>query len=425
MNVIFSILLLALLAMEIVLAIPILYLLLLTVAATFAPRRSNLPTNPKTHFAILIPAHNEERLLPELLASLYALDYLRVMYDVYVVADNCTDRTADIARNMALEQDAAPVGCPSSAVFERFDTRQIGKGYALNWLLQQVRSARPAAAPVDAYVIFDADTIVSPNFLRVMDARLQAGENAIQGYYAVRNPTQSWGVALRYAALAVLHFLRPLGRCALGGTAGLKGNGMCFRASLYEQLPWSGSLTEDIEYHTALVRFGERVTFAPDAVLEAEMPGNLSAAQTQNVRWESGRFEMARAAVPGLLKQALQGRRFAPLDAAMEHLIPPTVILAVLIGMCLLAGIGLAWLGSSSVALSGANGSSAVILVWGAVGLLAGLIIYLAAGLIMVKAPGRVWLALLYAPFYMIWKIALLIRVVFNRRPQKWVRTER
>ena len=388
-------LLMPLLVVEAVLGVLVGYLVLLTVAALLARRHTVLSAEPRHRFAILVPAHNEERLLPDLLESLAALDYPKTLYDVHVVADNCTDRTAAIARRAGVH------------VYERFDTERVGKGHALNWLLAQIKS------PYDAIVIFDADTVVSPRFLRVMDARLAQGEKVIQGYYAVRDPARSWSVALRYAALAVLHYLRPLGRSVLGGTTGLKGNGMCLRADIAQRFAWSGSLTEDIEYHMELVLAGERVTFAPDARLEAEMPGTLRGAQTQNVRWERGRLQMVRAYVPRLLRMAFRRRRFAPFDAAMEQLIPPTAVLTALIGACTLAGVALGLLGAG---WAGA---------WAGLALLAGEAIYLIIGLLLARAPARVWLALLYAPVFVVWKVVLYLRVLAGRERQGWIRTER
>ena len=395
---------------ELVAGLMVGYLLLLTAAALLARRKTDLPAEPGHHFAILVPAHNEEQLLPDTLASLAAQDYPSHLYAVHVVADNCTDRTADLARQAG------------AYVHERFNDQLIGKGHALNWLVARLRPDRPAGSVaagsatdqgVDAYVIIDADTTVDPAFLRVMDAHLAAGEKAVQGYYAVRDPARSWGVALRSAALSVLHYLRPLGRSVLGGTVGLKGNGMCLAADLVERLAWSGSLTEDIEYHMALVLEGERVAFAPDAVVEAEMPGTLRAAHTQNVRWERGRLQMVRTYLGPLLRTAIGQRRFAPLDAAIEALIPPTAVFTAMLAVGLVAGTGLG--------LVGLGWGTA----WVGLILLAGLVGYLLAGLCLARAPARVWLALLYAPVFMIWKVSLYLRVLAGRDRQGWVRTER
>ena len=249
---------------EAVLALMITYLLMLTGAAFFAQRHTKLRQDDSSHrFLILVPAHNEERLLPSLLANLHQLDYPAALYAVHVVADNSTDRTAELAH------------ASGAFAHERVDEERRGKGYALHWLMQQLLAS---AEPHDAVLILDADSIISPNFLTVMDARLARGERAIQASYAVRDPQSSWSASLRSVALAALHYLRPLGRMPLGGSAGLKGNGMVFAAEIVREYQWSASLTEDIEYHMALILAGQRVTFAPDAIVWAEMPSSLKAA---------------------------------------------------------------------------------------------------------------------------------------------------
>jgi glycosyltransferase involved in cell wall biosynthesis len=434
MSVLVSVLQVIVLVFEALLAVLVAYLLLLTVAAVIGARRSKpsarrappvdgLSRPPHTRFLILIPAHNEEKLLPDLLANLRALDYPEKRYQIHVVADNCTDRTAELARQ------------GGAVAHERTNLELRGKGYALQWLLERIWQA---AIPYDAVVILDADSVVSPNFLRVMDGHLARGERAIQCYYAVRDPDRSWSVALRYAALAVLHYLRPLGRMALGGSVGLKGNGMVFAASIVRRYPWSASLTEDIEYHMALVLGGERVTFAHDAVVWAEMPGTLADSQSQNVRWERGRLEMVRGYVPKLLAaawRAVWARRhgggrsrggrghhahdrrqaYVLFDAAMEQIIPP---FSVLVGASVL-GLLLALI------LGGIGGG----LMWAGVGLGVGLLlgqaIYTISGLWLAAAPRRVYLALLAAPALVVWKIWLYARVLLGLDRQGWVRTKR
>jgi 1,2-diacylglycerol 3-beta-glucosyltransferase len=389
------------------------YLLLLTAAAWQAARRTPLrPGAPHHRFLILIPAHNEERLLPATLASLNQLAYPRSRFAVHVIADNCRDNTAAVARQHG------------AIVHERYDPQRRGKGYALQWLLQQLWQA---AEPHDAVVILDADTVVSANFLQVMDARLTRGERVIQAYYAVRDPGSSWSVTLRYAALAVLHYLRPLGRMALGGSAGLKGNGMVFAAPVLRRHQWSAALTEDIEFHMDLILSGERVMFAPDAVVWAEMPNTLADAHTQNVRWERGRVEMARRYVPRLLREALaarkrpiQGRPFLLFDAAMEHLIPPFSILTMANSLALLAAVLLPAGKSPAVRsrLKAANvglGTTA----------LAGQVVYLLAGLHLARAPRSAYRALVYAPWFVLWKGWLYLRVLLGRDRDGWIRTTR
>ncbi|MEM7113422.1 MAG: glycosyltransferase family 2 protein [Chloroflexota bacterium] len=395
-----------------VLAFLVAYLMLLTITAWFAKRETQpLASLPTNRFQILVPAHNEEKLLPSLLENLAELDYPQDLYAVHVVADNCTDQTAVIARR------------GGAIAHERFNQELRGKGYALQWLLQRLQAESETP---DAVVIIDADTVVSPNFLRVMDSRLARGERVIQAYYAVRNPEDGWSASLRYAALAVLHYLRPQGRMVLGGSAGLKGNGMVFAADIMAQHEWSASVTEDIEFHMTLLLAGERVTFAPDAVVWAEMPDSLEQSQTQNVRWEQGRLEMAREYVPQLIqagwRERRNGRFFTLIDAAMEHIIPPFSILT---------GLSVLTLGVSFLLLIGewlVTGSTTTFAWLGfglGIALLLGQVIYLVAGLRMVDAPRTVYKTLLYAPAFIVWKIWHYIGIVLGKNRQGWVRTAR
>ena len=371
------------------------YLLLLTGAALFA-KRNTAPRRgaPSTHFVIMVPAHNEERLLPQLLKSLAQMDYPRELYAVHVVADNCSDNTAELGR------------ASGAIVHERFNTELRGKGYALEWLLQQIWERGDKH---DAIVILDANSIVSPNFLSVMDARMSRGERVIQAYYAVRAPERARSSGIRAVALTVLHYLRPQGRMVLGGSTGLKGNGMVFAADILRKHRWTASLTEDIEYHMELILAGERAMFAPDAVVWAEMPDSLKAAQTQNERWERGRIEMIKSYVPGLIREGLRGRNFLLLDAAIEQLIPPFSVVAGLSGIALLLSLLLR--SGPAIAL--------------AMAIIAGQVIYIFSGLAMARAPFSVYKSLLFAPLFLAWKSVLYGRLLLGIKPRDWVRTAR
>src|SRR6185436_1066660 len=206
-------------------------------------------------------------------------------------------------------------------VYERFDEVERAKGFALRWLLAQLRADGVA---YEAFVVLDADSVVEPNLLRAFDARLATGSRVLQAYYSVLNAQASAVAGLRYAALAALHFVRPLGRSALGLSVGLKGNGMCFSAPVLEQFAWNWfTLAEDVEFHLALVRAGVRVDFAWETCVRADMPVTLAQATSQNQRWEGGRLQLLRSVVPGLLLDGI--RKVSPmrLDAAIEQVIPP------------------------------------------------------------------------------------------------------
>jgi 1,2-diacylglycerol 3-beta-glucosyltransferase len=371
------------------------YLLILT-AAAFAARTGGPVAGPgRRRFAVLIPAHNEEPLIERVLENLKLLDYPASGFDVYVVADNCDDNTARLAR------------AHGAWVYERFDRSQQSKGFALRWLLQQVQQD---VRHHDAYVILDADSVVAPNFLRQMDARLEAGSHVVQAYYSVLNAGESTVAALRYVALAALHYLRPLGRSALGLSCGLKGTGMCFAAPIVERFSWRWyTLAEDVEFHLALVQEGIRVDFAPTTYVLADMPVTLGQAASQNTRWERGRLQLLRHRVPSLLREAAARRSLMRLDAAAEQFIPPLSVPFALGGFCVVASLSL---GAIEAAVLAALG-------------LAGQAIYLLAGLVLVRAPLRLYLALAHAPLYIAWKLEIYGRALLSTRTARWVRTAR
>jgi cellulose synthase/poly-beta-1,6-N-acetylglucosamine synthase-like glycosyltransferase len=343
---------------------------------------------------VLIPAHDEELVIGRLLRSLDGLDYPRDRFDVCVVADNCADGTASIARTF------------DARVYERVDDAQRAKGFALRWLLTRLRAER---RPYDAFVVLDADSVVEANLLRSFDARLEAGSQVVQAYYSVLNANASAVAGLRYAALAALHYLRPLGRAALGLSCGLKGNGMCFAAPVLETFAWNWfTLAEDVEFHLALVHAGVRVDFAPETKVLADMPVTLAQSTTQNQRWERGRLQMLRARVPGLVRDGLLKRSPLQLDAAIEQLIPPLSVPFLVGG---LTGIAALALGAYPAA------------VFAAIGLLTQLA-YLATGLLMVRAPLRAYLALGSAPVYIAWKAGVYAQSLLPTRTG-WIRTER
>jgi cellulose synthase/poly-beta-1,6-N-acetylglucosamine synthase-like glycosyltransferase len=408
----------ALLSLNCTAALLVGYLLLLTAAASRASRQTPGQAQASYRFRILVPAHNEERLLPELLQSLAALDYPPALFTVHVVADNCVDRTATVAREAG------------ARVHERQDAAHAGKGHALNWLLERVSQTEAAPA---AWVFLDADSVVSPNFLKVMAARLERGQNAIQAHYTTRTPERSAVTGLRFAALAALHYLRPQGRMKLGFSAGLKGNGMVVAAGLMQRHRWSAAVTEDIELHMDLLLAGERVHFAPDAMVWGEMPDSLAKSQAQHQRWEAGRVQMAHRYIPRLLRAAREQwgagqRRQAAvlLDAVLEHVIPPFSVLVALSGLLLCASL------VNAVVPGVGSGSAAALnegLRWTnlslASGLLAGQALYLFAGLAYVGAPRTVYLQLLLAPAYMVWKLGQYARMWLTRNRAGWVRTTR
>lgn len=385
------------------------YLTTLTVAATWARRRGLhiTPTAgvPATRFAVFVPAHDEERLIADTVRSLLEVDYPAELFEVHVIADHCTDRTAVIAR------------CSGATVHEHVDPEPTGKGPALQWLFDQLDQA---GAGFDAVVIIDADTVVNHRFLGILDARFRNGAEVVQAHYAVRDADLSSATALRAAALSTRHYLRPLGRTTIGASSGLYGNGMAFSRRVMGERTWSDHLTEDLELQSELVLDGVTVEFAPDAVVLAEMPQTLKAARSQNERWERGRIELARRYVPRLAKGALRrrppSRRIALIDTAVDHTIAPFSVVTS-------AALAVAACGATARTLESTRLSRAS-LGW-SLGLCTMLGLHVLAGLRMVGASRSVYRALWHAPRMILWKAGIWSRMMVPSKAVPWLRTTR
>ena len=375
-----------------------LYLLLL--AAASLRRRPNTRVNgaPASRFAILIPAHEEEIVIGPLLDSVNELDYPRELFEVYVVADHCTDQTAAIARSLG------------ATVHERNDPEPRGKSRSLNWLVQHLL-ASASGASVDGFVVLDADSIVSPDFLKGMDICLRSGNLFIQGLVQIDDPGTGRFGQLRALAYEFISHVRPLGRSALGLSAGLRGNGMCIARDCAARFQWdSDSLTEDYELHGRLLVAGLKVTFAPNAAVRTQLPQSLAVARTQSERWERGRLDAMRHHVPPLLAHGLRRRSWSSIDGAIELLTPPFSIFIAL--MLALFGLSL---------LSGAAG----LIVAAALGLAAqGL--YTLRGLVLASTRyPHIYRALLFVPAFVLWRLWLYVTVLTRRGRVQWTRTVR
>jgi hypothetical protein len=392
-----------------VVASPTAYLGLLTFTSRRELRRRAVrpPSRetPAHRVAILVPAHNEEQLIGSTLHSLAALDYPADRFSVHVVADNCTDRTVERARAAGAD------------VHERRDLDDPGKGPALQWLMTRLwsRGDQP-----DAVMFLDADTTIDRGFLRAVDRHLAAGADVVQGHYSVRGADDAPTVAFRAAALAARTFLRPLGRVALGGSAGLHGNGMVFRRAVMERPRSSNHLTEDVELALDLLLDGVKVAFAEDAQIAAEMPTTLDASRTQHERWERGRILTAKAYVPRLVRRSVMGGpagRVAYADAVFDQVVPPfSIVVASSALWMVVASVGVIFKPRSRRRRRDAAAAAATMATqaW-----------FVYSALRMTHAPKSVYRSLLGAPRQVAWKIGLWLRVV--RRPDRvsWTRTAR
>ena len=369
-----------------------LYLAFLSLLALMPERERAIQQNTLRRFVVLIPARDEEQRLPRLLESIEALAYPRELVTVLVVADNCTDGTAALAR------------ASGALVCERSDPERVGKGYAIDFGLRQIRDA------YDALILIDGDCRVSPNLLKAFNRRLDAGDEAVQAYYTMSASGGSSTQAVRGLALALVHLVRPLGKRRIGASAGLKGSGMCFSRRVIEEAGWQAfGLAEDIEQHNRLLRRGFRVGFAREAVVTGASPDSLADARGQHRRWEAGRLAAMRHDAIPLLADGLRLRSMPRFDAGVELLIPPLSIVAAALVTLFIAGVLM---------------NSA--LVWGsaAVGL-ASLAVYLLAGLWLQGLGWRTtfW-SIAMIPGYACWKLAVYAQSI-AAKPMRWEQTRR
>ncbi len=365
---------------------------------------------------VVIPAHNEEVVILPTLESLTAQSYPKERFEIVVVADNCSDTTASLARGVG------------ATVLERINLELRGKGYALEWAIKRLweRDEKP-----DAVVIVDADTMVAPDFLAVLSHQLFEGagpeswathRRALQGRYGVLNGGESWRAALMEGAFELVNHVKPLGRSAKGFTVGLKGNGMGFTRAVLEVAPWSGSsITEDIDYGLdLLLNHGLVVGYTPEAVVRAQMPNTGSQAASQRARWERGRYRLLRERAPQLFLAGLKRGDSRLIDVALDLVIPP---------LAELAAFHAAWLGLTALCFN----TGVLLPAWTLLVPLSLLLYgaYIFGGLKVSGARREVYSALICAPFYALWKFALyaLVRIKGGKKTsvatEEWVRTER
>src|ERR1700690_379004 len=362
----------------------------LTVAAIL-PRRSK-QVDAKARFerlAVVVPAHNEEANVGDCIASLRHADHPDFDVEIVVVADNCDDHTASIASENG------------ARVLSRHDPNQRGKGYGLDFAFRHL-----LAEGVCAFLVVDADTSVASNFFQEAGGMLQAGADAVQCRYLVKNPAESIRTRLMNVAFLAFNVTRPRGRDRLGLSCGIYGNGFGMRRETLDQVPYlAASVVEDLEYHLSLVRAGKRVQFADRAIVRGVMPSAGKGVETQRSRWEGGRLRILRERTPGLALDVLSGRLRA-LEPLFDLLLLP---LAFHVTLLVLAASTPYW----------------IVRATGLVGL-AMVATHLIVAIIVGGGSWRDFVALLAAPFYVLWKLLLIPSLVRSSKSNSaWVRTER
>ncbi len=344
---------------------------------------------------ILIPAHNEESVLAETLQSL--MPQLSPGDEVVVVADNCDDATAEIARGF---------GC---TVLERTDAVNRGKGFALDCGVRHLRSDPPAVV-----VMMDADCTVRAGSVDALVEQVIATGRPAQACYVMEQARNASPRDLVSAlAFLVKNGVRPRGLGRLNLPCLLTGTGMAFPWHVISQAELaSGNIVEDMQLGLDLAMEGHAPLFCDGAHVTGRLPTQQKIAYGQRTRWEHGHLQTLLTQVPRMFKAAIIGRRLQAFSLAVELSVPPLALLM----MALIGALSLA----TSAAIFGASGLPAA--------LLAGGITMIGGCLFGAWAKfGRQTLpltALLAAPFYMAWKVPMYLAFLFKRHTE-WNRTAR
>ncbi len=254
-------------------------------------RRSHDVSQASHRYAFLLAARNEENVIGHLIDSIKGQSYPSHLVDIYVVADNCTDDTAAVAKEAG------------AICYERFDKEKVGKGFALTWLLHKIKEKEGAYNAYDAYVIFDADNILDKDYLKYMDIEFSNGFNVVTGYRNSKNFGTNWitaGYSVAFMREAQ-YVNRP--RRILHSSATVSGTGYLFSSALLEKHDgWPYHLlTEDIEMSADYIVNGEKIGYAENAMFYDEQPTRFWQSWAQRIRWTHGFYQVVFRYGKGLL----------------------------------------------------------------------------------------------------------------------------
>jgi len=374
------------------------YQLMLALSYYITTAPGLVSTEKEKRFAILVPAHNEELLIADFCINVLNINYPKDLYDVFIIADNCTDRTVEICSQY-------PV-----SILIRNDTSKTGKGYALEWALENIDIDQ-----YDAVMVLDADTHADEHILTSLESMLASGEVAIQCYIEVPNRNETWFTRLIYLSRTINDVFYHYAKYKLGLSAYLMGTGMCFSTDLLKNMKWNAfTLSEDWEYYAKLIERGYKIAFAKEAVVLQQESSTLKQATSQRLRWASGRFYVVKSLGIRLLLKGIRARNIVMADASLALLLPNWSLQVNLIVLSLIILIFMP--------------HSFLIYALTIITLLLLLIqcVIVLMGILRSDDPMLTLKAVALAPIFLIWKFMIDILCVTNiYKGDKWIRTKR
>jgi cellulose synthase/poly-beta-1,6-N-acetylglucosamine synthase-like glycosyltransferase len=356
---------------------------------------TDLTTAHLHSFAIAIPAHDEEAVIAQTIINLKGQKYPLDMFDIYVVADYCSDRTAQ----NAIEHGAI--------CFERNSGERGQKGIALKWLFERIFESEKK---YDAIIVLDADTLVEENLLKYMNSRINQGGKVIQGKHIINNPTKGWISSFSWILMTIDNRFNNQGRANLNLSAKNMGDSICYRSEVLRNIDLSGSLTEDYQYRFRLLLNGILIEYEPSAIGYGQAPLSMIAVRNQQVRWRSGALEASAQYRKQLYLKWITQKKPALIDAVIGSTIPSysTLTLTTFVGLFIHI-------------LFFDFFSSIQIYLWGSTAFL--WCAYPILGLYLEKAPFRSYFALLFGPIFIIWRTWIVLKLRLFPQKITWERT--
>lgn len=300
------------------LGIPVVMFTLECLLGFFASRRIVTPSIPEDkRTAILMPAHNEEEVIAKTLESIKA--QLGPHDDVIVVADNCSDNTANIVREYGF------------TALERHNDNERGKGYALDFGMQHLKAQENHP---DIVIIIDADCLLGENALTHLKHQVLMEQRPAQAQYLMkRGEIDRIAVKVSEFAFLVKNKIRLRGLDRMGMPVPLTGTGMAFpwEALANAQLA-TGDIVEDMRLGVELAEHGMGAGYCDYALVYSYFPTSEEAEKTQRERWEHGHLSTLKQFAPRLLKRAVTAPSLEALGMMLDLIIPPLSLLVMIIG---------------------------------------------------------------------------------------------
>ncbi|MDR2748883.1 MAG: glycosyltransferase [Bifidobacteriaceae bacterium] len=257
-------------------------------------------------YGIVISARNEETVIGNLLQCLKDQDYPDSMYDVFIVADNCTDNTAEISRKYG------------ATVYERFNTTQVGKGWALAYLFDKMQEDKKEKK-YDAFIIFDADNTMEPDYLKQMNKCFSAGYDVVTSYRNSKNFSGNW-----VSSGTALWFIRESRminntRMILGNNCHAGGTGFLFSQKVMQRNKgWKHHLmTEDLEFSIDCILHKDKIGYCGQAILYDEQPVSFRQSWRQRLRWSKGFLQVFRHYSRQMIAHAIDEKDFSSVDMSL------------------------------------------------------------------------------------------------------------